>query len=491
VICCPIIADTKEQAIKQMLLVGPKADIVEIRLDYISDIKGKDIEDILSKKRLPVIMTCRSKDEGGHFAGTEEKRIPILKECIEKGADYVDIELRAGTEAISGLIKAKAGSKIIVSYHNFDGMLENMDKIYNDIKATGCDIVKIACMANSLDDNLVMLNLIKKAKSEKTDIIGHCMGEKGKISRILNLSYGSYLTFGSLKKGKESAPGQISCKFLRSVYRADKLTQETRIYGLVGNPVSKSRGFIMHNLAFKEQNTDAVYLNFLVDNLKDFMDNFKDMLAGLSITMPHKQEIMDYLDEIDPSAKKIGAVNTVVKKGNKLIGYNTDKGGAIEAIEEKIQLENKNVIMLGAGGVARAIGFGLIEKKAALTILNRTVEKAEKLASELNCDYKPLSDAEKVDWTNVDLLINATSIGMMPKTEETPIDAKYLKGIIVFDSVYNPLITKLIHTAEKQGCQVISGIKMFINQAALQQKLWTGKEPDRKFIEEKVLEYCC
>lgn len=492
-ICCSITASTKEESIKDMLRVKSKADLIEVRLDCLSNLtksnSSKIIKEIISKKPSPIIMTCRKHAEGGKFQGTEEERIKILKDCINLNADYIDVELSSGKDVIDNLIQKKGKTKIIVSYHNFKLVPENLNQIYDDIKSTNYDIIKIACMANSLKDNLIILDLIKKAKEEEIDIIAICMGEKGEISRILNLAYGSFLTFGFLDKSKESAPGQVSCEHLRYVYRADKLDANTRIYGLIGNPVSKSKGFIVHNLSFKEQDINSVYINFLVDNLTKFIDSFKPLLSGMSITMPFKQEIIKYLDRIDPIAKKIGAVNTIVINDGKLTGYNTDVFGAICAIREKIEICGKNTVLLGAGGAAKAIGYGIIEKKGNLIISNRTTEKGKKLANELNAKFKSINE---IEWNNIDILINATSVGMVPNTNESPLDYKYLKYLknkVVFDSVYNPIITKLLNIAEKNKCKTISGIKMFVNQAAKQFELWTEKQPDKKFMEQNILEY--
>lgn len=471
-ICCSIVAHTKEKAIHDM--PRSKADIIEIRLDYISELSKGDIDEIISKKPCPLIMTCRKKEEGGQFKGSEGERIGILKKCLK--ADYVDIEFSAGKEIISELTENKGSSKIIVSYHNFEALPGNIEQIFEEIKATNCDIVKIACMANSLEDNLRMFELIRKAKAEKTDIIGLCMGEKGEISRVLNLAYGSYLTYGYLEKGRQSAPGQLSCEFLKRVYGADKLDLDgLKIYGLVGRPVSKSRGYIVHNLAFKEMELNAVYVNFLVDDLEEFIKNFKGIVAGLSVTMPYKQEIIQYLDKIEPIAKKVGAVNTVSIRDGKLVGHNTDVYGAIEAIEEKIKIEGKNVVIFGAGGAARAIGYGIVEKKGNLIIVNRTAEKGKKLGAELGVEFK---SKEKIDWQNIDILINATSVGMMPDINESPIEKEYLHNMVVFDTVYNPPITKMLDMAENNGCTIISGIRMFIYQAAKQFELWTGKQAE-------------
>ena len=220
-------------------------------------------------------------------------------------------------------------------------------------------------------------------------------------------------------------------------------------------------------------------MNFLVDDLGVFMDKYRDMISGLSVTIPFKQEIMKYVDSVEPDAAKIGAVNTVVKNGNVLTGCNTDMDGAIDAIKEKQDIAGKNVAIIGAGGVGRAIAYGIIKESGNLTIINRTVEKAEKLAGELGCRYGDLDSMDSLK--DIDLLINATSIGMHPDVDRTPVTKEKLKKsagaeCVVFDSVYNPVQTRLLKDAAELGLETVSGEKMFLNQAARQFRLFTGRE---------------
>jgi len=304
------------------------------------------------------------------------------------------------------------------------------------------------------------------------------MGEKGEISRILSPLFGTELTFGSIEEGRESAPGQITADILKNIYRIDKL-RAPKIFGLVGNPIKHSKGIIIHNKTFQKLKLNNIYLNFLVNKLKSFMKEYGPIISGLSITIPFKREIIKHLDKVDPAAKKIGAVNTVIKKKGKLIGYNTDLTGAIKAIESKTNIKNKKVLIIGAGGVARAIGYGIIQKKGKLTILNRTTSKAKRLAKELNCKGAGLNQLK--DIHDIDIIINATSIGMHPNINKTPIKKQTLKNIInkntvVFDSVYNPKKTKLLKEAKKLSCNIVGGYDMFVNQAKEQFKLFTGRQ---------------
>lgn len=473
-ICIPIISESMESAIADIKKANKIADIIELRIDYIKT--DLNLKKLIRTAEKPVIITNRRKADNGKFIGDEKERIESLKQAIELGADYVDIEIDADYQKI---IKDKKDAKIIISYHNFKETPNNISEIFSKLNSTDADIIKIATTAAKLADNLKIIELIKNRKNSGKPIIGLCMGPLGEISRILAPLYGSFLAFASLEKDKESAPGQIPAETLRDIYRLNELKQGFKIYGIIGNPVSESKGYLIHNALFKKNKLNSVYLNFQVSSLEEFMKNFPGLLSGFSVTMPHKEEIMKYLDNIDPTAKKIGAVNTVISKNGKLIGYNTDITGAINAIEAKTQIKNKNVAIIGAGGAARAIAVGILEKQGKLTILNRTVEKAEKLAKELNCSFGPLEDFKNL---KTGILINSTSVGMHPNIDKTPIDTKNVKDIIVFDAIYNPQKTKLLKEAEKNNCTIISGIEMFINQAAEQFRIWTGKEADVNLI---------
>ncbi|MFH0874316.1 MAG: shikimate dehydrogenase [archaeon] len=469
-ICIPIISKNMDSALADIKKANNIADIIELRIDYISNF---DLKQLIEAAKKPVIVTNRRKSDNGKFEGSEEKRLSALKYAIDLGADYIDIEIDANYNEI---VKNKKNTKIIVSYHNFNEIPKNINEIYNKLNSTNADIIKIATTAHKLSDNLKIIELIKNSKKP---IIGLCMGPLGEISRILAPLYGSFLTFASLEKDKESAPGQIPEEILKNVYRINNLKPGFKIYGVIGNPVRESKSYIIHNALFKKDKLNNIYLNFQVNDLEEFIKNFSSLLSGFSVTMPHKQEIINCLNEINPIAKKINAVNTVINKNGKLVGYNTDMIGAIKAIETKTTIKDKNITILGAGGAARAIAIGILEKHGKLTILNRTVEKAEKLAEEFNCNFSSLQDFEKI---KTDILINATSVGMHPNINETPINTKNVKNMIVFDAIYNPEKTKLLQEAEKNNCVIISGIEMFVNQATEQFKLWTGKEPDINLI---------
>jgi 3-dehydroquinate dehydratase/shikimate dehydrogenase len=296
------------------------------------------------------------------------------------------------------------------------------------------------------------------------------------------------MTYVSIERGKESASGQLTLNESINYYKIGRLNKNTKIAGLIGNPVWHSWSHIIHNAGFEKLSINAVYLKFQVDKLKEFIDYFKQLNAlGFSVTIPHKIEVMKYLDEIDEKAKEIGAVNTIVIKNKKLIGYNTDCDGAMQALKGKINLKNKDAVLLGAGGSTRAIAYGLREEGANVTILNRTVEKAKSLAGYFGCEYGSLSKLEDIDY---DILINTTSVGMRPNADESVISSNLIKkDSVVFDIVFNPFKTKLLKDAENRSCTVIPGFEMLLKGSMLQFNLWTGRDAPEQLMRRKVMEY--
>jgi shikimate dehydrogenase len=272
----------------------------------------------------------------------------------------------------------------------------------------------------------------------------------------------------------------------------------TKIYCIIGHPISHSLSPIMHNYWFRNQNLNSVYLGFdIVSNdLERSMKAFKTLkIQGLNVTLPHKQQIIDHLDEIDPLAKKIGAVNTLKIEEGKLKAKNTDALGGKQALEDAgFSLSGKNLLILGAGGASRALIFALSEELDKIIIANRTRLNGIKLVKQLRPYIKPNIDAIplkkehlKQVISGVDIIINTTPVGMYPNINESPISMTLLReGVFVFDIVYNPLETKLIKEAKKLGCKTLGGLDMLINQGATAFEWWTGKIPDKKLMKEKL-----
>lgn len=270
--------------------------------------------------------------------------------------------------------------------------------------------------------------------------------------------------------------------------KISKINAQTKLCALIGNPVKHSMSPAMHNAAFDKLGLNIKYIALQVEEnqLKQAIKGLKALnIIGLNITIPHKQKVMHHLDKVDLVAKKIGAVNTILNKNGKLHGFNTDLQGAIMSLEEHTVVKNKKVVILGAGGAARSIAFGLKQNKAKVIILNRTVKKAKKLAKQVGCSTMKL---DQLDSIKADILINATSVGMHSNTDKSLATKEQLKNFeIVMDIVYNPLETKLIRLAKQAGCTTITGLKMLVLQAAASFEIWTGKKPDIKLMQKVAL----
>ncbi len=262
----------------------------------------------------------------------------------------------------------------------------------------------------------------------------------------------------------------------------------TSVYGVIGDPISHSLSPVMHNAAFSHIGYNGVYLAFQVRDVEAAISGMRALgIRGLSVTIPHKVSVMAFLDSVDDIAQKIGAVNTLVSRDDgMLIGYNSDCLGAIQALSEKTEIQGREVGIIGAGGAARAIGFGICAEHGQLTIVNRSHDKGEKLAKELGADFLPLSDLDKL---HCQILINTTSLGMTPSTQTTPVPKKYLeKEMVIMDIVYNPLKTLLLKDAESAGCTIVDGVEMFVYQGAFQFEQWTGEKAPVGVMRKAVLD---
>ncbi len=271
----------------------------------------------------------------------------------------------------------------------------------------------------------------------------------------------------------------------RKIKGVIKINSETLLFSVIGDPVAHSMSPVMHNRAFAETGYNGVYVALNVKDIKGAMTGIRALgIRGASITIPHKIGIMKYLDEVDETAIKIGAVNTIQSNRGILKGFNSDWTGAMSALEEKTAIAGKEILVIGAGGAARAIGFGIVSKGGRLTIANRTHQKGEKLAADLGGNFISVAEHTKSQW---DILINTTPVGMAPNTNVMPVKSAWLeKDMVVMDIVYNPLNTGLLKKARKKGCTIIDGVSMFVFQGAWQFELWTGQKAPLDVMNETV-----
>ena len=273
----------------------------------------------------------------------------------------------------------------------------------------------------------------------------------------------------------------------RGVQRISMHADPPPLYAVFGDPIGHSLSPVMHNSALAQAGLDGFYLAFRVKDIAAAVSGIRGLgIRGASITIPHKVSVMDHLDRVDSLAAEIGAVNTVVNQAGKLHGFNSDCTGAIKAIREKTTISGMNVAVIGAGGGARAVGFGIQQEGGRLTIMNRSRDKGKKLASDLDSAFIPLQDVKQLPY---DIIINATSVGMAPLNDRVPLPVELLNGnMVVMDMVYNPLKTRLLTAAEEKGCTIIDGLAMFVHQGAAQFELWTGEKAPVDIMREVVLD---
>lgn len=481
-ICVAIIGSTPQEMLEKAEEAVRENTLIEFRLDYLPKPLAamSKLKNFLELRReVTAIATCRRKVNGGKFTGSVAGELEVLLKAAAAGFDLLDVELQtAEAMRASDWKKLRApGAALLVSYHDFKAT-RDLGKIYARIKPLHPDFIKIVTTARSLTDNVTMMRFLE-SKRDEGNVIGICMGDIGVISRVLGLRAGSRFTFASATTGEETAPGQIAARTLTEAYRADQVDAGTKVYGVAGNPVVHSLSPVMMNTAFHRETVNGVYLALQTDNLADLLLLIREVpVQGVSVTMPFKQEIMKHLDRTDALSQKIGACNTVVRsQDGKLIGYNTDVTGVIRPLEQRMDLRKAKILLLGAGGAARAAAFALKQRGADVFILNRTPQTAQKLARE--AEAKTIR-RDQVAKTSFDVILNATSVGMVGSKQQTILEEKELNAKLVFDMVYSPMDTPLLRMARSKGLAVITGAEMFVQQGAEQFQLWTGKPAPRE-----------
>jgi shikimate dehydrogenase len=367
-------------------------------------------------------------------------------------------------------------------------MDKSIDK-KDQTKGAGLDILSLRRRIDDIDDQI--LDLINRRLAVARDI-GKIKAQSGASvvdGRRENQIYRrlSALNSGPLKAGSLYRIFRSIIDAGRGVQSAASDGELPAIYAVFGDPVSHSLSPLMHNSALVQSGLDGLYLAFRVKDIAAAVSGVRGTgIRGVSITIPHKVAVMEYLDQIDPLAGEIGAVNTIVNQQGILCGYNSDCAGAVNALMEKTGIRGQTVAVVGAGGGARAVGFGIRREGGRLTIINRTKKSGESLAAELDCEFKPLSEIGRLPYN---IVVNATSVGMTPRDAETPLEGALLEnGMVVMDLVYNPLKTRLLKEAEQRGCTTIDGASMFVHQGAAQFELWTGRKAPVDVMRRVVLE---
>ncbi len=461
-------------------------ELVEIRADCLR--RDPDLKRILAEKPTPLVFTVRRGADGGLWRGSEEKRQQLIREAIVAGVDYIDLEMD-----IASKIRRFGKTKRIVSYHNLKNTPESVQDIAEQCDEMDADIVKVATTALTVGDASRVLNL---GTTAKVPTIAIAMGDLGAFTRVLGAKYGAPFTYANFNPERVFAAGMLSFQKLRRDYLYEKIDDRTEVYAVIGDPIHQSLSPAIHNPSFRQLGLNKVLVPILIPSA-ELVSSLKSLewlgIKGISVTIPHKEQIIALLQQKDGAVEHTGSCNTVVIDQGKWTGYNTDYRAAMEVLENALgggsetasPLFEKQVLILGAGGVARSIAFGLQRRGAALTITNRHDERATKLAEEVG--------ARTVNWgmrasLMPEIVINCTPVGMHPDVDDTPMPpAGFNKpNMLAFDTIYHPENTMFLKLARERGCSGVTGVDMFLRQAAYQFKLYTGQDAPIELMRETL-----
>ncbi|WP_191015053.1 type I 3-dehydroquinate dehydratase [Treponema zioleckii] len=463
-------------------------DIVELRVDFLEDDERLNIRNFPSMVKIPCILTIRRVIDGGRYSEGEASRTMLFARALAfaeqnsaKNFAYVDFEEDFNVPSLQDAAMA-FGTKIIRSYHNMTEPVSNIVERVNKMRVTGFEIPKIAFMPHSLQD--VTDLLVEAEKLKNSNQILCAMGPLGLPTRILAARFHSYLTYTSPSEliGNLAEIGHIDPKTLETRYYFHSLEVRTKIFGITGYPLKVTSSPKIHNAYFKKNCMNAVYIPFRSESAQDAFHFAKTAdIKGFSVTIPHKENIMAFLDKIDPKAQEIGACNTVINDGGVWTGFNTDCTGFQRALLEFTSLSDlkgKNVAIIGAGGASKAIAFAVHELGAKACVFNRTIPKARKLAEQYGFDYAPLDAASREKLREYsDIIIQTTSKGMGATSESDETNDpiwfyEFLGTELLFDIVYEPEVTPVMQRAAASGCKVCNGFKMLEYQAEAQFELY-------------------
>jgi 3-dehydroquinate dehydratase/shikimate dehydrogenase len=484
-ICAVVAAETSQSLLRQLDRALRLTGTVELRLDWLSN--DSEIDSFLKrlgakKTRATLIATCRRRSAGGRYRGSIAKQLVHLTNALRAGCAWYDLEIETARKCPPELLRVLLGlGKHLASAHFFRGLPANLNRVAAELSSTRPDAIKIAAHCDTLAETLKLLRLARGRR----DVVVAPMGEAALPGRVLAIRAGSALAYSAIENA--TAPGQVSFERMKNIYRADQLGRKTRVYGVIGYPIGHSLSPVMQNAGFEARRMDGVFLPFLVRDLKDFLGAVGPLgIAGISVTLPHKQTILRHLDGCDPLAAAIGAVNTVVVRGEgKLYGYNTDYIGVLRALERRIALRGSRVLIVGAGGAARAVAFALSQAGAAVCVCARRPKRAKALAHAVG---GTVVARERLQKEYFDAIVNATPLGMHPLADRSPLEARELNCRLVFDTIYRPRMTKLLQLAKQRGIETVSGVEMFVAQGTAQWEIWTGERAPEKIMRRVVLD---
>lgn len=468
---------------------------LELRIDHLDDPPaGPGIVEriIRSHPGTTVVATCRRAPYGGQFEGPLDQQVSILLEAVAAGAGIVDVEIEAFADSPDVLAPFRGICTTLVSFHDFARTPE-LAPVIRRLAATGADVLKVATQVQRPSDNLRLLALCE----DRDNVVVTGMGETGSVARLVSPARRGLFSYAAPDApasdqgctepaAAPTAPGQISAAAVRDLYRVQSASADTSVFTVIAKPVGHSMSPLIHNRSFQALEYDGLYVPMLVepDDIADFFHTARKLpIRGASVTIPHKQSVIPHLDRVDEAALEIGAVNTIYWDQGRMCGTNTDARGIVEPLSQRVRLDGAQVLVVGNGGAARAAIVALRREGARVAVTGRNPERVRRLAGQLGADAVTF---ERLAAEYFDVLVQATSVGMLPDAEGNLFPGR-IPADVVFDLVYNPVETALLKHARADKKVTISGVEMFVEQAAAQFRIWTGMEAPRDVMRSAVL----
>jgi 3-dehydroquinate dehydratase/shikimate dehydrogenase len=488
-ICLSLSASTQEEDLRLLESRRGYVDLVELRADLLASGELPLLSRFPRRSAVPAILTIRRRRDGGMWDGEETERRELLHRALSGGYAYVDLEEDLEDTLLAEEAR-RTGTRVIRSFYDCSGVPERLAERVRGLARLPGEIPKLEVVPNSCGELPALVDAYGELKREEKILIG--MGEFGLFSRILATKLGSLLTYCCVSEGRKASAGQLDPRELVELYRFRKQDRKTFVCGVIGNPIAHSRSPEFHNRGYEAMQLNGVYIPFLVDDVPAFFHLAEKLeLLGFSVTMPHKRAVLSHLDERDGSLRQIGACNTVVRRTDGgWYGTNTDVQGFLVPLKgqaAQLMRPETRATVIGAGGAARSVVYALGSLGIHPLILNRTPEKARVLAEAFECEWAGLDKEGIARMKNhADLIVQATGVGMEPEAEADPLPEYRFSGSeVVYDLVYQPLMTVFLKRARDAGCRIVMGLAMLFAQGAAQFKHYTGLEYPPEVLDPK------
>lgn len=474
-LCLTIAEGSTSKLVRKIAQYRNSCDLIEVRLDFL---KHPQVPELPDSARATFLATCRPLREGGHFSGSEDDRLALLKQASSSGFEWIDLE-----HDLEPRPELAPGTRVVRSFHSFDAFPADFDRLFDRMSRSAPDIVKIAVPITTSLELAGLLQWMESLSSPQARVlIG--MGPMGQASRILGAFLGNAWTYVAEGDDDPAAPGQFSLSRAQQQFRLDQWKTVPQLYGVIGNPVAHSLSPLIMNQLFSQYQREGLYLPLLLDQTDSwfkYMGSSRLPFRGFSVTLPFKRDVMRHLESCET---QLDSINTLSWTGTGWKGLNTDYQGFLLPLTRRTDLPSKSALILGNGGVAHTVAAALQANGVEVTVVGRNADRVSKFADQYGCSWATFADLP----IRADLCVNTTPVGQAPEVEYSPLEKDHLDFDLVYDLIYNPETTRLLRLAQEAGIETLSGIEMFAEQAALQFHIWSGIDPDRVIIRQILRE---